>query len=173
MMVAPLYINDFCPRFHGRGRPLTPTLSPRAGRGRRTLIEILDVRLPRLRFHRGEARSAIPYMDLELVAVRIEKIERGTLALVVFPHRCPRGSYPLRGVIELGLAHAESNVRIFGQRGRPRPLVQGETEPQIAVAHGKRDVIDPGDHIVDGAVWRSKARINVATAPSTAALIPR
>src|SRR5271155_3068837 len=135
------------------------------------------------------------------LAVRIEKIKRGSLALVFFPDRCPRGSYPLRGVVKLSLADAESDVRIFGQCGRPRPLVQGKAEPQIAgkevsasapphqrlrtqrfhvelkrpldIPHRESDVVETGDHEGGGAVWRSNARRKVATAPSTAVPIPR
>src|SRR5208282_6187123 len=96
------------------------------------LIEILDVLLPRVLFHRGEAGSPIPGMDLELVAVRIEKIERGPFATVILPDRSPRGSNTCGHVIEPGSGDAERDVGVLGQRRRARPLVQRQTEPQIA-----------------------------------------
>ena len=44
----------------------------------------------------------IPGTDFELVVVRVEKIERGAFAFVLFPDRRPRGTYPRGGVMEPG-----------------------------------------------------------------------
>src|SRR5215469_7432168 len=78
-------------RFHCKStqpkQALHPSPLPASGAGRRTLIEILNVGLPRMLLHCGEAGPPIPGMDFKLMAVRIEKIERGTFAPVVLPNR--------------------------------------------------------------------------------------
>jgi len=64
-------------------------------------------------FHRREARAPISGVDFELVAVRIEKIKRGTFAAVVLPDRRPRGADPRGGVSELRAGDAEGDVGVF------------------------------------------------------------
>src|SRR5882762_5115988 len=152
-------------------------------------------------FHRRETRAPIPGVDLELVAIGIEEIQRGTFAAVVLPDRRPRGTDPRGGVLELRAGDAEGDVGVFRQRRRPGPLVKRKAQPQIAgkevgafaparqrlcsqcldveaertveVPHRKGDVIEPTDHGADIALRMANARMKVATAPSTAALTPR
>ena len=76
-------------------------------------------------FHPGEAGLPISGMDLELVAVRVEEIERDTLAPVILPNRGPRGSNTCGRVFEPGGWDIERDVGIFRQRRRAGPLVQG------------------------------------------------
>jgi hypothetical protein len=85
------------------------------------LVEILDVGVPRMLFHRREARAPIPGMDFELVAVGVDKIERSTFASVVLPDRRPRGADPRSGLVELRTGDAEGDVGILRQRRIAEP----------------------------------------------------
>src|SRR6202048_4506042 len=123
---------QFLHRFPGACRRRSDSFSFPTMRHETGLVEILDVRVPRMLFHRREARAPVPGMDLELVAVGVEKIERGTFTAVVLPDRRPRGADPRGGVIELRAGDAEGDVGVFRQRRRPGPLINGKAQPQIA-----------------------------------------
>src|ERR1700745_3468847 len=83
------------------------------------LIEKLDIRLPRLAAHHRQPRAPIAEMDLELVPVGIEEIERGSFAPIVLPDRRAGGAYPRHRVVPSGAGNTEGDVRIFGQWRSP------------------------------------------------------